>query len=83
MSSNGPAKLDSANKDLGDVRIKIRKNSIEPTQMIKASHKQMFQKTTDSERFPTAIDNVIFEENDGDDLNNRGILDGGNTPVSG
>ena len=50
--------------------------------MVKASHKQMFQKTGDSERFPNAIDNVIFEENDGDDLNNRGILDGCNTPVS-
>lgn len=50
--------------------------------MIKGSHKPMFQKTGDS-GFPSAIDNVIFEENDAEDLNSKGIIDGGNTPVSG
>jgi len=77
----GPASVNNSAGNINDVRIKIRKNSIEPQQAIKASHKPMFSKQKGNAGLnpATAIvkhENVIFEEPSQEDFGRSSIEPG-------
>ena len=66
-----------------DIRIKIRKNSIEPAGMVKASHKPMY--SNKKSEYQAAImknENVIFEEAQGDIIKDKMISEVSSTPTS-